>query len=136
MNGESHVPPQRPYLLRAMHEWMTDAGHTPHIVVDTTVEGVEIPRQFIDEDKLILNISYAATGNLELGNAAVGFDARFGGTPCRVRIPLPAILGIYARETGQGLIFNTDEYQADEAAEAQEADETSASGRPHLKLIK
>ncbi len=136
MNGESQIPQQRPYLLRAMHEWMTDAGHTPHIVVDTTVEGVEIPRQFVDEDKLILNISYAATGKLELGNAAVAFDARFGGTACRVRIPLSAILGIYARETGQGLIFNTDEYKTEDSGATQAADEPSPSGRPHLKLIK
>ncbi len=136
MNGESDVPQQRPYLLRAMHEWMTDAGYTPHIVTDMTVEGVDIPRQFVDEEKLILNISYAATQNLELGNAAVAFDARFGGTAWRVRIPLSAILGIYARETGQGLIFNSDEYRPDQAEAPREADGPAGGGRPHLKLIK
>ena len=104
----SKVPPpssRRPYLLRAMHEWMTDNGQTPHLVVDATVEGVVVPRQYVREGKIVLNASYTATAGLTIKNDGVSFSARFGGTPFEVHLPLHAVLGIYARETGQAMMF-------------------------------
>lgn len=98
--------PRRPYLLRAMHEWMTDNQQTPHMVVDAGLEGVEVPRQYVQEGKIILNISHAATAGLSLANDRVEFNARFGGQTHHVRVPMQAVLGIYARETGQGMIFS------------------------------
>jgi stringent starvation protein B len=96
-----------------MHEWMTDNQQTPHLVVDAGVEGVEVPRQYVQEGKIILNISHSATGGLMLGNDRVEFNARFGGHTQHVRVPLQAVLGIYARETGQGMIFSEADWPTD-----------------------
>ena len=102
------MKPRRPYLLRAIHEWITDSLCTPHIVVDATVKGVEVPRQYVKDGKIVLNVSWNATANLRLGNDELTFSGRFGGTSMSLCIPIQAVLAIYARETGQGMIF-TDE---------------------------
>ncbi len=100
---------RRPYLLRAMHEWISESDCTPHLVVDAAVQGVEVPRQYVRDGKIVLNVSWNATAQLTLGNDEVSFSGRFGGTPMTVRIPLDAVLAIYARETGQGMIFTEEE---------------------------
>ena len=97
---------RRPYLLRAMHEWMTDAGFTPHVIVDAEVEDADLPRAYARDGKLVLNVSYTATQHLDIGNDRVQFDARFSGVVQRVRFPVAAVLGIYARETGEGMVFS------------------------------
>ena len=89
-----------------MHEWITDSDQTPHIVVDAAMAGVEVPRQYVQNGKIILNVSTSATSNLSLGNDYVAFRARFGATTYDVIVPIVAVLGIYARETGQGMIFS------------------------------
>lgn len=99
------MKPRRPYLLRALHEWITDSGETPHIVVDAGADGVVVPRQYVKDGKIVLNVSLTATQGLKLGNEQVSFDARFGGVSFSVSVPVRAVLGIYARETGQGMIF-------------------------------
>ncbi len=99
------MKPRRPYLLRALHEWITDSGETPHVVVDATVDGVVVPRPFVKDGKIVLNVSLSATRGLQLANDALSFDARFGGANFAVYVPLRAVLGIYSRETGQGMIF-------------------------------
>ena len=91
-----------------MHEWMVDNGFTPHLVVDARREGVQVPKEHIQDGKIVLNVSHSATRELALGNEAVTFEARFGGVPRRLAIPLDAVLGIYARETGQGMVFGED----------------------------
>jgi len=100
---------RRPYLLRAMHEWISDSGHTPHLVVDAAVTGVDVPRQFVKDGKIVLNVSWSATAQLKLGNDKVTFSGRFGGASMMVSVPVSAVLAIYARETGQGMIFSDDE---------------------------
>jgi stringent starvation protein B len=100
------VKARRPYLLRAMHEWIVDSGCTPHIVVDASVPGVEVPRQYVQDGKIVLNVGLSATAGLVLGNDEVSFSGRFGGTSMAVRVPVAAILAVYARETGQGMIFS------------------------------
>lgn len=97
---------RRPYLLRAMHEWMSDNGLTPHIVVDAGVHGVVVPAEHVADGRIVLNVSLAATRALTLSNDDVSFEARFGGVARQLYIPVPAVLGIYARETGQGMIFS------------------------------
>ncbi len=92
-----------------MHAWITDSGQTPHVVVDAAVEGVNVPRQFVRDGKIVLNISSSAISSLEIGNEALSFHARFSGTPYLVRVPMSAVLGIYSRETGRGMIFSEDE---------------------------
>jgi stringent starvation protein B len=96
---------RRPYLLRAMHEWISDSNCTPHLVVDAGAAGVEVPRQFVQDGKIVLNISWTATAQLQIGNDELSFSGRFGGASMQVRVPVGAVLAIYARETGQGMIF-------------------------------
>jgi len=92
-----------------MHEWMADNGFTPHLVVDARREGVRVPEGHIQDGKIVLNVSTSATRGLALGNEFVSFEARFGGVSRRLEIPIDAVLGIYARETGQGMIFGDDD---------------------------
>ena len=91
-----------------MHEWMLDNGFTPHLVVDATRDGVQVPEGHVKEGKIVLNVSPSATRALVLGNDLVTFEARFGGVSRQLAIPVGAVLGIYARETGQGMIFGED----------------------------
>jgi len=127
---------QHPYLLRAMHEWMTDNGDTPHIVVDAMGEGVNVPEQFVTDGKIILNVSYSAVRELQLGNDEVSFEARFGGVPNIVHVPVAAILGIYARETGRGMIFSIQEDSEVSPPQDVDGDLPPTGGRPHLKVVK
>jgi stringent starvation protein B len=92
-----------------MHEWMADNGFTPHLVVDARREGVRVPEAHVQDGKIVLNVSASATRGLALGNEFVSFEARFGGVSRRLEIPIDAVLGIYARETGQGMIFGEDD---------------------------
>jgi stringent starvation protein B len=92
-----------------MHEWMVDNGFTPHLVVDARRDGVQVPKEHIKDGKIVLNVSHSATRALKLGNESVTFETRFGGVPRQLEIPVDAVLGIYARETGQGMIFGDDD---------------------------
>lgn len=125
---------KRPYLVRAMHEWMGDNGHTPHIVIDATVDGVIVPAEHVKDGKIILNISQAAAHNLKMTNSSVSFRARFSGVPFDVWVPIESVLGIYAKETGQGMIFShgVDRPEPPDGPEDKEA----ARSRAHLKLVK
>jgi stringent starvation protein B len=96
---------RRPYLLRAMHEWMVDSGYTPHLIVDANFEAVSVPKQFVKEGRIVLNVSASATEALLIGPEAVEFNARFNGISHYIHVPVDAVLGIYARETGQGMVF-------------------------------
>jgi len=99
---------RRPYLVRAMHEWMTANNQTPHLVVDAGIVGAELPKAYVRDGRITLNVSWQATQSLKLGNDWIEFNARFGGVPQQVRVPIAAVLGIYARETGQGMLFQDD----------------------------
>ncbi|HEX9206823.1 MAG TPA: ClpXP protease specificity-enhancing factor [Steroidobacteraceae bacterium] len=138
---------RRPYLLRAIHEWISDSLCTPHLVVDADVAGVEVPRQYVKDGKIVLNVSWNATANLKLGNDEVSFSGRFGGASMSVRVPLAAVLAIYARETGQGMIFEDDD--ADPPTDPTKSPDAPtppddggapprppAAGRARLKVVK
>jgi stringent starvation protein B len=118
-----------------MHEWMGDNGHTPHIVIDASIDGVTVPREHIKDGKIILNISHSAAHNLKLTNAAVSFRARFSGVPFDVWVPVAAVLGIYAKETGQGMIFSHGADQP-EPPDGPEDQERPRSSRSHLTVVK
>jgi stringent starvation protein B len=122
---------RRPYLVRAMHEWMTDNGQTPHLVVDAGVGGTEVPKAFVRDGRITLNVGWQATQGLKLGNEWIEFSARFGGVPQQVRVPVAAVLGIYARETGQGMLFQ-DEGEAPPPVPGP----TDIGSRPKLRVIK
>lgn len=119
-----------------MHEWMGDNSHTPHIVVDAGVDGVTVPQEHVKDGKIILNISESAAHNLKLENSAIAFRARFSGVPFDVWIPMKAVLGIYARETGQGMIFSHDTDHSTEQAVQTTGDEDGPRQRPHLRVVK
>ncbi len=99
---------RRPYLLRAMLDWMVDCGHTPHLIVDAAPEGVRVPKAYVKEGRIVLNISPNATQSLQIDGEAVSFNARFGGVAQVIHVPIDAVLGIYARETGQGMVFSAE----------------------------
>lgn len=139
------MKPRRPYLLRALHEWITDSGETPHVVVDASVEGVVVPRPYVKDGKIVLNVSFNATQVLNLGNDALSFEARFGGASFAVHVPLRAVLGIYSRETGQGMIFPEGDADPDPgdapknpppAAAGGGAGAASKAKRPKLQVVK
>jgi len=96
---------RRPYLIRAMYEWISDNELTPHIIVDATMPGVHAPNSAISDGKVVLNVSMRATRHIELGNESIEFEARFGGVAQTVSVPCEAVLAIYARETNEGLAF-------------------------------
>lgn len=104
----SRMTSHRPYLLRALYEWIADNGMTAHLLVDATQPGVQVPPSAIKEGKVVLNIAARAVARLELGNDAVSFTARFGGVSHPVSVPIAAVLAIYARETGQGMALPED----------------------------
>ncbi len=113
----------RPYLARALYEWLLDNELTPYLVVDATQPGVEVPRQFVQNGQIVLNVAPTAVRDLFMENQAIGFNARFGGQPMQVMIPTPALIAIYARENGAGMVFGH-EPELD-AAGFDEHDETS-----------
>lgn len=120
-----------------MHEWMSDNGHTPHIVVDAAIEGVAVPREHVKDGKIVLNISHSAAHNLKLSNDAVSFRARFSGVAFDVWVPMKAVLGIYAKETGQGMIFSHGAEPEPPGSGSPQADkESGRSDRSHLKVVK
>ena len=118
-----------------MHEWMSDNSHTPHIVVDAAITGVNVPKEHVKNGKIILNISDSAAHNLKMTNQAISFRARFSGVPYDVWVPMRSVLGIYARETGQGMIFSHDAENSEPVTRSPETVEPSRS-RPHLKIVK
>jgi stringent starvation protein B len=144
-NGDVIVPggglSRRPYLLRAMHEWMGDAGFTPHVIVDAGRAGVQVPSAYIKDGKIVLNVSMNATQRLKLDNQGIEFDARFGGVVHHVQVPMAAVLGIYARETGEGMVFNENEPEAPPPGEAAvpaapASERKSDSRRAKLTVVK
>ncbi len=129
------VIPKRPYLLRAMHQWITDCGNTPHVIVDAAHEGTEVPRAYVKDGKIVLNLSEGATQRLRLGSDEVEFDARFAGVVHHVRFPLSAVLGIYARETGEGMVFSEADLGPEPPKRSKPAEE-GGPRRPQLKVVK
>lgn len=121
-----------------MVEWISDNNETPHIVVDASQEGVQVPAQYVRDGKLVLNIGASATQGLSLGNDAVEFSARFGGVPFPIRVPLRAVLGIYARESGEGMIFTDSEGDPPPGNDGGSGGDGSEppKGKPKLSVVK
>lgn len=102
------MTPRRPYLLRAIYDWLLDNQLTPHLVVDVICSGVQVPMEFARNGQIVLNIAPHAVGNLELGDNEVCFNARFSGVPRQVSVPIAAVQAIYARENGVGSLFESE----------------------------
>ena len=125
-----------------MHEWMVDNGLTPHLIVAAR-EGLDLPGEHVKDGKIVLNVSYSATRDLTLGNDRITFETRFGGMPRRLAIPVDAVLGIYSRENGQGMLFSEEDSSgAPPPSDSPPSPPTGTppsppdSGRPKLKVVK
>jgi stringent starvation protein B len=129
----------KPYLIRALYEWLADNDATPYLLVDTTHQGVEIPPGIDKDGQVVLNIAMSAVKDLEMTNSHVSFSARFGGVSRELFIPVEAVMAIYSREDGAGMMFA--EASQDDAAQAESAVDDPAdqpkpaAGRPSLKLV-
>ncbi len=117
----SQLSARRPYLLRAFYDWLLDNQLTPHLVVDINLPGVQVLLEYACDGQIVLNIAPRAVCNLELGNDEVRFNARFGGVPRQVSVPMAAILAIYARENGAGTMFEPEPAYELGAQDAEEA---------------
>ena len=124
----------RPYLIRALYEWITDNGLTPQLLANAELAGVEVPSHHVQEGRIVLNVSASAVQGLRLGNDLIEFSARFGGTPYWIRLPPQAVMAVYARENGQGMVFSQ---MPDEApGEDEPPPRPQADKKPVLKVIK
>jgi len=121
----------RPYLLRALYEWIADNGLTPHVLVDAAYDGVDVPDHAIQEGRIVLNIATGATENLQLENETIFFKARFSGKPYQITVPMGAVIAIYARENGQGMMF-----AQDDSAPPPVDTPDDPPPRSHLKVVK
>lgn len=123
----SEPPSTKPYLLRAIYEWCTDAGFTPYVAVAVD-ETVRVPLEFVKNGEIVLNVSALATNRLRIGNDAIEFQARFGGVPRDVYVPIERVIAIYARENGQGMAFDVPRPQLPAGASPTAADSARAAG--------
>ncbi|GGI70666.1 stringent starvation protein B [Shewanella hanedai] len=146
------MTPNRPYLLQAYYDWLMDNELTPHVVVDAYVPGTQVPQQYVKDGQIVLNITSSAVANLQIGHEYIEFNARFGGVPQQVVLPMAAIVAIYARENGAGTVFDLeDAYQLEgeelepglsvvDAAKDEETDDGPETPDPkrrgHLTLVK
>lgn len=126
------MSPSRPYLIRALHEWIVDNQLTPYLLVDCSVDGVRVPQEHISEGRIILNVSPAATQDLQIGNDTIEFNARFAGRPQQIDVPVEGVLAIYARENGRGMVFTND--NGDDTTP--DPDDDGGGGRRHLRVVK
>ena len=128
----------RPYLLRALYEWIGDNDMTPHLLVDATAEGVQVPKAAIKDGRVVLNIAARAVAGLDMGNRELRFKARFGGVSQQVVVPMTAILAIYAQETGQGMMLPEDgsALAADSPGDSPDPPEDGPKRGGHLRVVK
>lgn len=133
---------QRPYLVRAIHEWICDNGETPVILVDATHPGVQVPTDYVNDGRIVLNVSPAATDGLQIGNERIAFSARFGGRPEAIDLPVASVLAVYSRESQHGMLFaaGEDGDVASSGLDDDGPDDDPPGGRPkdrsHLRVIK
>jgi stringent starvation protein B len=125
----------RPYLVRALYEWIVDNGCTPYILVNALVDGVQVPQEHVKDGQIVLNISPSAVAQLHIGNDWLECNGRFGGVARQLLVPLSAVMGIYARENGQGMLFEHEPTPSG-PADGGDGGAEQKRGKPSLKVIK
>ncbi len=133
----------RPYIIRALYDWILENQCTPYVLVDAFGKGVEVPQEHVKDGQIVLNISPTAVQSISIANEAVEFDGRFGGIPKKVVVPIRSVLGIYAKENGQGMMFESEE-PSDPTDPPKERDNNTKEGlsgtrranKPSLKIVK
>ena len=132
----------RPYIIRALYDWILENQCTPYVLVDAFGEGVEVPQDHVKDGQIILNISPTAVQSVSISNEAIEFNGRFGGIPKKVLVPIKFILGIYAKENGQGMIFESDELPdppdppEERFNQRKKVSSDKGSTKPSLKIVK
>ena len=128
----------RPYLVRAIYDWVVDCGLTPYMLVNAEAPDVTVPSEFIQEGKIILNVSPNAVRGLDITNDWVMFGARFSGVSMEVSLPPSAVLAVYAKENGRGMVFSEDdeEIQGSEPEPPNNEPPSPIGGRPNLRVVK
>jgi stringent starvation protein B len=131
----------RPYLMRALYEWIVDNGCTPYVVVNASRDDVQVPQSYVKDSQIVLNVAPSAVMAFHLDNTAMQFNARFGGVSMQIYVPMSAVLGIYARENGQGMVFEVEENTPPElpptdAGPIAISAKTKKPGKPGLKIVK
>ena len=129
---EDNTTSKKPYFIRAMFEWISDNGYTPHLLIDASFENMSIPRKFVENERITLNISSSATRNLTIDSDMISFDARFEGKTMNVQLPYEAVINIFARETGEGMAFSSGPDIANSGLVKKSAKKEKT---PHLKLV-
>ena len=137
------ITPTRPYMVRALYQWIEDNALTPYLMVDATADNVQIPKEHVQDGRIVLNIASRATGNLVINNDFINFHARFGGVSQELWVPMQAVMGIYARENSQGMFFDPTEYDnapqsdinASQPAESTEAQRPKRENKAGLKIL-
>ncbi|NNL99999.1 MAG: ClpXP protease specificity-enhancing factor [Gammaproteobacteria bacterium] len=127
------MTPARPYLLRAMHQWITDNDYTPYILVNTLGTDVAVPDRYVVDGKIVLNVSYSAVRDLVMENDALHFSARFDGRSHDIYVPVSSVEAVYAKENGQGMVFNDED---DGQPPDDGGPEPDAPRRPTLSVVK
>ena len=147
-NETAAMSSNRPYLLRAIYDWISDNNLTPYVLVDAGFAGVRVQPQVVKNGQVVLNLAMRAVANLDLGNEWISFQARFSGVSQTIQIPVQAVLALYAQENGQGMMFPADEEGGDmPPPSAPEPDDTPPTptaddgdkpkrGAPHLRVVK
>ena len=126
----------RPYLLRAIYEWCSDNGLTPYVAVMVD-DSVQVPREYVNNGEIVLNVSFDATSGLKLGNDFIEFKARFGGVPRDIMVPVERVAAIYARENGQGMAFGEEPSSEESPPPPDKPDQPPRPSRkPVLKIVK
>ncbi len=127
----------KPYLIRAVYDWCVDQDLTPYLLVNAEANELVVPRQFVQDGRIVLNLRPQAVQNLALGDNKIEFNARFGGAPMHVKVPIGAVLAIYARENGQGMVFEENEPSPPPSPSTDDEAETKPSRpRPVLRVVK
>ncbi|MGB1090625.1 MAG: ClpXP protease specificity-enhancing factor [Oceanobacter sp.] len=137
----NNMTPSRPYLVRALHEWILDNQCTPYVLVDASLAGVQVPQDYVNQGQIVLNISPTAVQSLLVDDEGLSFNARFGGVPMAVYVPTVAILAIYAKENGQGMVFGAeagapDPNEPTKQPKQESKPKTDSGSRPALKVVK
>ncbi|MGB1799381.1 MAG: ClpXP protease specificity-enhancing factor [Gammaproteobacteria bacterium] len=136
------MTPNRPYLLRGLYDWICDNHLTPYLLVDATGDDLSIPFEFVEDGKIVLNISPSAVRDLDLSNDYINFKARFSGQSMNVYFPANAVLAIYAKENGRGMIFQEEEHELANKNEAaapapiEDNKESEKTKTSHLRVVK
>ncbi len=129
------MTPLRPHLIRAIYEWILENGMAPHLLVNAKLDGVNVPQQSVQDGRIIMSLRPEAIQNLSLGIERIEFNARFSGTPMQIVIPVPAVLAIYARENGKGIVFEDEDMSSAPDPSVKETVAEKPS-RPVLKIVK